>query len=258
VLDEPPGAETVGKDPEAVRKLIEKIEASVRLDHADRDAIIALPYEVRHYSRGAAMVVEAEPPHVCAFLLDGWASQQKHTDDGKREIVGLMIPGDFVDLQNIFLRKSDHEAQSLTDTSAFAVPLRALQDLVFDRPAIGRALWIDALVAASIYREWLVNLGRRDALARIAHLLCELARRLERTGLIVEAQYELPLTQEQVGDITGLTSVHVNRVFKKLVSQGLIVRYGRMIEIPNLGALGAAAGFDATYLHLDQMLDRAD
>lgn len=245
------------KDLAALDMLIARIERSVALEHADRDALINLPHEVRHYARGAPMVIEDQPPRVCAFLESGWAARQKHTDDGRREIVGIMIAGDFVDLQNIFLYRSDHEAKALTPTSALVFPLGALQDLVFERPAIGRALWIDALVAASVYREWLVNLGRRDAQARVAHFLCELFQRLKVADLANDARFELPLTQEQIGDITGLTSVHVNRVLKSLVLQGLIGREGKLIEIPDFGALAAAAGFDPAYLHLDQTQTKA-
>ncbi|WP_454884934.1 Crp/Fnr family transcriptional regulator [Sphingomonas oryzagri] len=248
----------MGRNLDALGKLIKRIEGSVPLDDVDRDALLGLPHDVRHYARGASMVVEDEPPQICAFLLSGWASRQKHTEDGRREIVSIMIAYDFVDLQNIFLRKSDHEAQALTATTALVFPLGALQDLVFERPAVGRALWIDALVAASVYREWLVNLGRRDSLARVAHMLCELTRRLRSAGLADGDRFELPLTQEQVGDVTGLTSVHVNRVLKSLVARGLIRRDGRSIEIPNFAALAAVAGFDPTYLHLDQTLAGAD
>ena len=247
----------MGKDLATLDKLIARIERSVVLEHADRDALLSLPHEVRHYARGAPMVIEDEPPRICAFLESGWAARQKHTDDGRREIVGIIIAGDFVDLQNIFLRKSDHEAEALTATSALVFPLGALQDLVFERPTIGRALWIDALVAASVYREWLVNLGRRDAQARVAHLLCELSQRLKGAGLTNDDWFYLPLTQEQIGDVTGLTSVHVNRVLKSLVLQGLVVRDGKLIQIPDFSALTAVAGFDPAYLHLDQTQERA-
>jgi CRP-like cAMP-binding protein len=115
------------------------------------------------------------------------------------------------------------------------------------------SMWIDTLIDASIFREWVVNVGRRDARARIAHLLCEFARRLEVADLVHEYRYELPMTQEQIADSTGLTPVHVNRVLKALASEGLIERERRFVRIPDWEALRRAGGFSELYLHLDQV-----
>ena len=115
------------------------------------------------------------------------------------------------------------------------------------------AMWVDTLIDASIFREWVVNVGRRDARSRIAHLLCEFARRLEAAGLGEDNGYELPMTQEQLADATGLTPVHVNRTLQRLARDGLIVRDKRHIGFPNWEALRRAGGFSETYLHLEQM-----
>ena len=114
-------------------------------------------------------------------------------------------------------------------------------------------MWIDTLIDGSIFREWVVNVGRRDARTRIAHLLCEFARRLEVAGLAHEYRYELPMTQEQIADATGLTPVHVNRVLMALARDGLIERSKRFVAIPQWEALRRVAGFSETYLHLDQV-----
>ena len=114
-------------------------------------------------------------------------------------------------------------------------------------------MWVDTLIDGSIFREWVMNVGRRDARSRIAHLLCEVARRLEAAGLIEEYGYELPMTQEQLGDATGLTPVHVNRVLMGLARDGLIERNKRFIGIPDWEALRRVGGFSETYLHLDQV-----
>ena len=130
-----------------------------------------------------------------------------------------------------------------------------LQTLILQRPAIGRALWIDALVDASIYREWVLNVGRRDARQRIAHLLCEFTLRTEVAGLLDgDGGCDLPMTQEQLGDATGLTSVHVNRTLKALEADGLIRRDKRHVSIADWDAMRHAADFSALYLHLDQGL----
>jgi CRP-like cAMP-binding protein len=123
--------------------------------------------------------------------------------------------------------------------------------LIDQHPRIGRALWIDTLIDGSIFREWIMNVGRRDARRRIAHLLCEFARRLEVAELGSTEGYQLPMTQEQLADATGLTPVHVNRSLKALEAEGLIVREKRHIKIPDWGRLRDISGFNELYLHLD-------
>jgi len=172
------------------------------------------------------------------------------TGDGARQIMAVCIPGDAVDLQNIFLDASDHSVQMLTRGDVADVPREPLQELVLNRPGIGRAIIQLTLVEASILREWVVNVGRRDARERIAHVLCEFAVRLETRGLISGQGFELPMTQEQLADATGLTPVHVNRVLKALEADGLITRQRRQIHYSDWRALQDAGDFTRNYLHI--------
>jgi CRP-like cAMP-binding protein len=129
-----------------------------------------------------------------------------------------------VDLQNSLLGYADHSVQMLTEGEVATIPRDAVRQLARDRPAVGEAMWIDTLVDGSIFREWIANVGRRDARTRIAHLLCEFSLRLKVAGLGEQTDYELPMTQEQLADATGLTSVHVNRILKGLGADKLIDR----------------------------------
>ena len=124
--------------------------------------------------------------------------------------------------------------------------------LVEQRPAFALAAWFDTLLEGSVFREWVVNVGRRNARARIAHLLCEVAVRLERQELVGDYGYELPMSQEQIGDATGLTSVHVNRMLRELENDGLITRNSRTIRFPNWPVLKQVADFNPLYLHVGQ------
>lgn len=128
--------------------------------------------------------------------------------------------------------------------------MEAIQEIAFSRPAIGRAMWYETLIDASIFREWTLNVGRRDARTRTAHLLCEFALRLEAVGLGERCRYELPMTQEQLADALGLTSVHTNRTLKTLTEDGLITRTHRSVQISDWPALMAVGDFDPAYLHL--------
>ena len=131
------------------------------------------------------------------------------------------------------------------------IPRQAVVRLTLDRPKIGHAMWIDTLVDGSIFREWIANVGRRDARMRVAHLLCEFALRLKSAGLGDETGYELPMTQEQLADSTGLTPVHVNRTLKALEREGLIARASaRAIDIGDWRKLADAGDFDSNYLHM--------
>ncbi len=188
-------------------------------------------------------------PANCSVLMDGFAFRQKFTGDGARQIIALCIPGDAVDLQNMFLNIADHGVQMLTSGTVADLRRSDLQDLVMARPAIGAAIIKSTLVEASIVREWVVNVGRRDARERIAHLLCEFAVRLEMRDLS-SGGFELPMTQEQLADATGLTPVHVNRVLKGLEADGLITRQRRHIQFPDWRALQQAGDFSRQYLHL--------
>jgi CRP-like cAMP-binding protein len=184
-------------------------------------------------------------------LISGYAIRHKIVAGGARQIVAIHMKGDVVDLQNTFLRVADHSVQVLTDSVVAFIPREAIRNLAFERPNVGMAMWFDTLRDASIFREWIANVGRRDARTRIAHLLCEFSLRLRVAGLGEATHYELPMTQEQLADSTGLTPVHVNRVLKTLDSENLISRQSsRAIQIGDWKKLANAGDFDSTYLHL--------
>ena len=234
-------------------QLVRKLATRAALDRADVAAVLALPFTLRSYEAPSYLVREGMPtPHFCSFIRSGFAIRQKLTDDGQRQIVGISLPGDFVDLQHLFLDRADHNVQVLTRLEAVDLDRAALQALAFARPNVGRALWIDSLVEASIYREWVLNTGRRHARQRVAHLLCEFSLRMSAAGLEKGNGYELPMTQEQLGDAVGLTSVHINRTLKSLIAEGVVQRDRRHLSFSDWDRIRAVGDFSALYLHLDQ------
>jgi len=232
--------------------LMRQLELYSKLPDEDRRLVLNLPHRLRRLDAGSYLVREGDKPTQCMVLVDGFAFRQKVTGDGSRQILAVCIPGDAVDLQNMFLDVSDHSVQLLTQSHVADVPREALQELVLTQPAIGTAIIQLTLVEASILREWVVNVGRRDARERIAHILCEFAVRLESRGLAGDHGFELPMTQEQIADATGLTSVHVNRVLKGLEADGLISRKRRYIHYSNWRALQDAGDFSRRYLHISE------
>jgi CRP-like cAMP-binding protein len=184
-------------------------------------------------------------------LLSGFAVRHKMVADGGRQIVSIHMKGEMVDLQNSLLGRADHGVQMLTAGRVAMIPRDEISRIAFERPPIGKAMWIDTLVDASVFREWVANVGRRDAPTRIAHLLCEFSLRLEAAGLGEQTNYELPMTQEQLADATGLTAVHVNRTLKALEAARLIERSNpRRIVIGDWRRLADAGDFESSYLHL--------
>jgi CRP-like cAMP-binding protein len=240
------------------QKMVERLERRSPLPEADRQALLGLPHNVKKLSASAHVVRDGDVPDFCTLLLSGFAYRYKITGEGGRQIISLHCAAEFLDIQNSFLGVADHSVQMLTEGELALMPVGLLQELALARPAIARALWIDTLIDASIFREWVVNVGRRDSRARVAHLLCEFSLRLEAAGLAKNHQYELPMTQEQLADAVGLTSVHVNRVLKQLGEEGLIRRDRRSITIEDWDRMRATGDFNARYLHHDAMDARTE
>ena len=234
--------------------LVRKLGTRAELHPDDRSAILALPHTVRSFDTSTYLVREGELPGPCAILVSGFAYRHKLTGEGARQIIAVHIPGEALDFQHLYLDVADHNVQTLTRGKVALVPRQAIRDLMATRPAIAKAIMIHTLVEASVFREWILNVGRRDARARIAHLLCEFAIRLDAQGLTGPEGYMLPMTQEQIGDATGLTAVHVNRMLKGLEADGLLSRKGRHVSFPQWQALRDAGDFAQRYLHLSKQL----
>jgi CRP-like cAMP-binding protein len=220
------------------------------LDEQDRAALLALPHRVKSLEAHHYVVREREKAVECCLMLAGFSFRHKIVVGGARQIVAIHMKGDMVDLQNSMLGTADHSVQMLTRGEVAMIPRDAIQKLALERPRVGMAMWRDTLVDGSIFREWIANVGRRDAATRIAHVLCEFALRLKVAGLGEQTNYQLPMTQEQLADAVGLTSVHVNRTLQSLEQQDLISRTQRSVRIADWQKLADAGDFDPTYLHL--------
>ncbi|HEY0600308.1 Crp/Fnr family transcriptional regulator [Brevundimonas sp.] len=235
-----------------LRMLLRRLEQIADLPEDDRQAVLALPHRIRTVEASTYLTREGDLPTVCGVLGSGFAYRQKLTGDGVRQIVALHIPGDAMDLQHLFLDVADHSVQMLTRGEVAFVPRRDLQDLIDARPLVRNAVMTSVLVEASIFREWVLNVGRRDARTRLAHLLCEFAIRMEAQGLADGDGFELPITQEQLADAVGLTPVHVNRTLKSLEADGLITRNKRNIAFPSWERMRDVGDFNSRYLHLER------
>ena len=231
--------------------MVRKLSYWVSLDSDDREAVLALPFTLRTIDRGGYIVREGEVAAASSIMLSGFAVRSKSVGSGARQILSIHMKGDLVDLQNSLLEIADHSVEMLTRGRIAEIPRKEIWRIAAERPMVARAMWLDTLIDGSIFREWIANVGRRDARTRLAHLFCEFALRLKIAGLSTSGRYELPMTQEQLADATGLTSVHVNRTIRALELDGFIERDDpRHIQITDWDRLAEIGDFQSEYLHL--------
>lgn len=223
------------------------------LTEAEQQALADLPVQLREIREDHDIVREGDRPSRSFILLEGFAFRYKFaSEDGRRQIMGFYLPGDMPDLMSLHLPVMDNSLGTLVPSKVAFVDHHILRDLIRKQPRIGEALWRDTLIDAAVGREWLVGVGRRDAYARIAHLLCELFHRMQAMGLAEGTSISLSLTQGVISDATGLSAVHVNRVVRTLRANGLIVWKRSRLDIKDWEGLQKAGEFDPVYLHLQQ------
>ena len=235
-----------------VDRLMMKLRARDVVSEAEEELLRSVVREVRTLSAGRTIVRAGVTLSDCTLLIDGIVCRYRDLADGQRQIMELHIAGDFLDLHSFLLKRLEHNVGSLTAVSFALVPHDAIRTITERNPHLARMLWFSTLLDAAIHREKILSVGRRSAASRIAHLLCELFIRLEIVGLTDGNSYKLPLTQTDLADATGLTSVHVNRMLKRLRDDGLLTFRGGEVTIHDWERLKQVAEFDPAYLFLDR------
>ena len=231
--------------------VIRKLELYVRLSEEERRRVTALAgAQARRVAPRRDLVSEGDAPRHVFMILDGWAARTKMLADGRRQIVAILLPGDTCDAHNYVLREVDHSILALTRMRVAEVDRGELEAMLDNSTRLCRAFWWQELCSAAIQREWTLNLGQRSAFERIAHFLCETFVRLQALGLTQGNSCDFPIVQNDLADITGLTSVHVNRTLQELRRSGLIILTNRRLTIPDLDRLKDVALFTGNYLHL--------
>jgi CRP-like cAMP-binding protein len=248
---------TGGPHPHSIERLIRKLEQYAPLPEEIRLALKALPLRHQEYSRGQVIVPQGAVVEESALLVSGLSYRYKMLPDGLRQIVALQVPGDFTDLHSFVLKPLDHAIAAASPTRIAKVPHNALAQILKDHPELARWLMWDMALDGAIGREWLAAIGRRSAYQQLAHLFCELYFRMEWAGQVKEQSYELALNQAELGDVCGLSTVHVNRSLQALRRNNLIVLENHRLFIPDIEALVRVASFDAGYLH-DLLRNRAN
>jgi CRP-like cAMP-binding protein len=235
---------------QALKPLIRRLETITSLSEDEKKAILDLPAKVVDLRADADIVREGDRPSQCCLLVEGFLCRYKNLANGKRQIMAFYVPGDIPDLLSLHIDVMDHSLATIVPSKVAFIPHDALGRLIDQNSRIANALWRETLIDASTFREWIVNLGIRDAYGRIGHLICEVFLKLKAVGLTNGNSFEFPITQEEIGDATGLSTVHVNRSIMELRKDGLIILEKSRCTIPDFNRLQEAAMFDPTYLHL--------
>lgn len=232
--------------------MIRKLDSIFPLSEEERQALQGLPVRIALFEADQDIVRIGDHPSQSCLLLKGFTCVYKMTSEGKRQIMGLHVPGDVPDLQSLHLKVMDNSIATITPCTVGFIQHEDLRRVCERYPRITAAFWRETLVDASIFREWMLNIGRREAYTRVAHLLCEFLMRLKAVGLATDNTFDLPITQAELADAIGTSTVHVNRVLQALRADGLIQSRGSQMIIPDWAKLQEAGDFDPLYLHLRQ------
>lgn len=241
----------------ALEAFVERLGGLSPLSRHDGAALLSLPGEVIRLRGNVDLELPGQVFDHSCLVVSGLVARFVQLADGRRQFTALHIPGDMADIHRVATPMAGSALQTLTTTMLVRVPAKGLRSVAFNSPAITQAFWAYSAVDAAILAQWTVNLGRRDAKARMAHLLCEMSLRSEYSGQGTRSEFLLEASQGQIGDALGLTAVHVNRTLKALKQSKVLSIDGRIIRIHDWALLSAIGDFDPTYLQLQQLTKEA-
>jgi CRP-like cAMP-binding protein len=233
----------------SMNTVIEKIEAFGELSTDEKSLLRAALSDIRSVGLRKDILREGDKPTHVHLLVSGWCCRYNIVADGARQITAFLLQGDVCNSPVTLSRRMNHSIATLTPAKIASITPSDMDDLL-SRPSIARALWLANLADANTLRAWIINIGRRDAAGRVAHLLCELFVRHRTAGSARLDGFDFPLTQVEIGDALGLTPVHVNRVMRHLREAGLISIKNRSVDILDLSRLEKASNFNSAYLHV--------
>lgn len=230
--------------------VIRRLSAIKRLSAAGTGLLEkAILERIQRAGPGEDLVREGDRPGSVRMILSGWLCRYKTLPDGRRQILNFVLPGDCCDAYLYLMPRMDHSIATLTSVIYSEIEVSKFTELAGGDATVAEALWCETLVTSAMAREWIINVGRRSALERVAHLLCEIFERLRAVGMVEGNACAFPVNQMDMADATGLSVVHLNRTLQALRSAGLIVLRERTLTISDLDGLTDAALFSPAYLH---------
>jgi len=232
---------------------VRKLEQRSRIGDAERAAVLALPGIPMQVGTNRDFVrLDEVVTHAC-LIVEGLAGRFGQNREGARQITAVHIGGDMADLHSVVVPKASSALQALSVTTILKIPHAALRDVAYRFPRLAEAFWRECVIDGSLLAEWVINVGRRSALAAMSHLLCEMALRYGKTEDNGEVSYDFPATQMHLGDILALTAVHVNRTLMEIRRLNLATFVRKRVTIHDWDGLARLGDFDPGYLHLDPL-----
>ena len=231
-------------------KLVTRVAWNSILSEREKAQVRRVVTHTRTFAANSEIVPAGVPIDFSSVILSGLSCRHKFLNSGARQITAFQIAGDFCDLHSYMVKTMEECVFAITDCEVGIVPHKELDRIVEQAPNLARQLWLYTLIDASVYREWIVSIGRRPVHSRLAHLICEMYLRLKTVGLVDGMSYPLPVTQQDISDAMGTSLVHTNRTLARLRREGLATFANRAVTIRNWAELQRVAEFDPTYLHL--------
>ncbi|MCA6122038.1 Crp/Fnr family transcriptional regulator [Bradyrhizobium sp. WSM 1704] len=228
-----------------VEMMIRKLRLHSELPNENIEALRSIVTPVKNMPEDSVIVREGDLSTQCCVIMSGFAYRSKVSETGKRQILSFHIAGDMPDLQGLPLKLMDHDLTTLSPAQVGFINHEALERVLVSRPALARALWRETLVDASLFRQWIVNLGTRSAAGRMAYLIAELRQRLGAMGLVANEQFDFPITQSKLADALGLSVVHVNRVLQTFRAEGVLDLRRSVVTLGDLEKIIELGGFEA-------------
>ncbi len=226
------------------------------LTREERDVLESAISGTRVMRAGQIAVRQGREVDASTVLIEGLMTRHIDARDGRRHLVGIYLPGDFVDLHAYALKRLDHDVGALTDVTIGIVPHSALERIQTDYPHLTRRLWFLTLLDAAQHRQWVLRLASLNAIGRVAHFLCEMNARLAAIGRSDGERFDLPMTQVDIGEVCSLTNVHVSRVLRELRELGLCTMRASSVELHDVPRLAQLGNFDPHYLYLNDATAR--
>jgi CRP-like cAMP-binding protein len=218
------------------------------LSPEEREQLQRLAARTEQVEPRRKLITEARPSHMLFILTAGWLFESKQLRNGGRQIVNFRLPGDIIGIECLAFKDALHSTTTLTHCTVAPLPVASFEQTQREFPRLASALFLMTLRDGAIRHEWEVNIGRRTALSRTAHLFAELDRRTRERGLAFDGTIPMPLTQEEIADCTGLTPPYVNRMLQTMRVKGLIRFENKTLEILDRSELAKIAGFDPAYI----------
>jgi CRP-like cAMP-binding protein len=235
----------------ALHQFVRRLASRSILSEGEVSAVLGLQGQIKEVAAHTDFVRQGQQVDHSCLVVDGLVGRFGQNRDGGRQITCLHIPGDMADLPSVVSPKSGWGLTALTSTTILRLPHADLRRLAAEQPGIAEAFWRDCVADGSIFSEWVVNVGRRDAITRLAHLFCELAIRSEQADRGNRQSFPLPITQTDLADATGLTSVHVSRTLKELKMRSIVTMQSGVVRIHGWDQLVSVGDFDDSFMLLD-------